>query len=93
MFIPKYKYFNKSAGTPAGYQVSGYVNTEYLANMFTSMRGAGIFEVRGFLVGDANAQILFFGSKATCHNYMKAYADSNGKNIPAPPEGVVSVTE
>ena len=89
MYIAKYKYFNN----PEGYQVYGYINRKYIANIFTVLAKKGLFEVRALLVGDSNGQVLYFGTKEECLNYMKAFAVTDIKDefsYPEP-EGVVNL--
>ena len=84
-YIPKYKEFSK----PEGYQVTGYVNSQFIGNFCTSMKKKDLFEVRAFCIGDPNAQIIYFGTKKECLEFMKLLA-SRRENLPEP-KGVVTI--
>ena len=64
-FIPKYKYFSND-----GYKKIGYVRVNYISNLICSLRGKDSFEIRAFLVGDSNAQIIGYGTKEECYKKM-----------------------
>ena len=68
--IKKYKFFSN----PEGYQVNGYIRKDMIINIITSMRTKGLFEVRAFLIGDSNAQVIYYGTKEECLSWMEAFA-------------------
>ncbi len=84
--IKKYKFFSN----PEGYQVNGYIRKDMIINIITSMRSKGQFEVRAFLVGDSNAQIIYFGTKEECLTWMKDFAEDKSLKDPV---GVIDPTK
>ena len=71
MFIKKYKYY----GNENGYPLYGYVKRSMITNIFTGLAKKDVFEVRALMQGDTNAQIIFYGSKEACLNYMAKFAE------------------
>ena len=89
-FIPKYKYFSN----PEGFQVYGYVNTKYIESVFVTLEKKGLFGTKALLVGDTNAQLIYFGTKEKCIEYMNKLIENTPKDIPVEllpePEGVIN---
>ncbi len=80
MFIAKYKYFTSPK---EGFQLYGYVNKDYIESVFVTMEKKGIFAAKALVVGDTNAQILYFGTKQQCLNYIHLLAH-NSDVLPTP---------
>ncbi len=85
MFVKKYKFFTN----PQGYQHYGYIARDFITNIFVGMAKKDIFEVRALVVGDSNAQILYYGSKKDCIDYMKKFAADDPMELLPEPEGVI----